>query len=316
MYILDYTSEVEVINCTNCQVFIGPVDGPAIFSACENCRVACAAQQFQAKGCNICEFSLYCATGPTLSGCSAIKISCWPGAYPGLTQHFAAANLDPFKNQWSKVYDASAGANGESQNYNISMEPAAPWEVPIEGATGPPENPVPGPDGAMPQQQAPHPEAVDALTSGMQATNLAADEEFFTSAAPVENGTRDQSAADAAAGFGVEPPTTIDGRDRLQQRLATQAREEAEKKAAIQQAAGRYLEEFYEARTKARDERIRAGRVELARRGSGETGPEGTNQWERAISMIDFNMSRPSGTDLSRFKSVLMACKERGTTAS
>jgi hypothetical protein len=37
----------------------------------------------------------------------------------------------------------------------------------------------------------------------------------------------------------------------------------------------------------------------------GETGPEGSNVWERTISMIDFNMSRPSGADLSRFKSVL-----------
>ena len=38
---------------------------------------------------------LYCATQPALTGCTRIRISCWAGAYPGLTAHFAAASLDP-----------------------------------------------------------------------------------------------------------------------------------------------------------------------------------------------------------------------------
>lgn len=46
---------------------------------------------------------LYCATQPSLSCCSGITIACWAGAYPGLSAHFAAANLDPKQNHWSNV---------------------------------------------------------------------------------------------------------------------------------------------------------------------------------------------------------------------
>ncbi len=46
---------------------------------------------------------LYCATQPSLSGCTGITITCWAGAYPGLNQHFLAANLDPKANHWNKA---------------------------------------------------------------------------------------------------------------------------------------------------------------------------------------------------------------------
>ena len=32
-----------------------------------------------------------------------LRFTCWMGAYPGLTEHFAKANLDPKANQWDKV---------------------------------------------------------------------------------------------------------------------------------------------------------------------------------------------------------------------
>lgn len=79
------------------------MDGPAIFDGCTNCQVAVACQQFQAKSCAQIEFGLYCATQPSLSGCTGITIGCWAGAYPGLSAHFAAANLDPKANNWNKV---------------------------------------------------------------------------------------------------------------------------------------------------------------------------------------------------------------------
>lgn len=130
VYLLDYASEVEVFHCVNCQIFIGPVDGPALFQDCSNCHVAVASQQFQAKGCNNCSFGLYCATGPTLSQCTGIRISCWSGSYYGLDRHFACAHLDPSKNQFDKVYDAS---QVEGENYKVSMEPGEPWVVDVPG---------------------------------------------------------------------------------------------------------------------------------------------------------------------------------------
>ena len=227
VFLLDYASEVDVTNCVNCQIFIGPVDGPAILDSCHNCNVAVACQQFQAKGCSECAFNLFTTIGPTLSGCSNIKVSCWTGAYAGLNAHFA------------------------------TLDPA----------------------------------------------------DF-----PTENGSGCPTAADAAAGYEFEAPTTEVARDKLHQRLVAQAKEEADKRTAAQAAAARYLEEFYEKRNSSRDKRIAAGRDQLAKRGSSEIGPEGDSLWEKAISMIDFNAARPGGTDLSRFKSVLFACKERART--
>lgn len=316
---MDYTSEVDVTNCINCQIFIGPVDGPAIFDSCQNCNVAVACQQFQAKGCTDCAFGLYCATVPTISGCSSIKVSRWSGAYAGLNTHFAAANLDPTKNQWNKIYDASA-ANDQPPNFVLNEDAAEPWEVTVEGADGPAENPVPGPFVAAASAV----DEVDELSNGLQNASLDPVNVFSS-----ENGNNNEysgeqqetaaaaapSAADAAAAYDYAPPSTAVARDQVQERLAVQSREEADKRAAAQAAAARYLEEFYEKRNASRDARIAQGRDELARRGSTEAGPEGESVWEQAISMVDFNAARPGGTDLSRFKSVLFACKERATTA-
>jgi Tubulin binding cofactor C/Clathrin light chain len=320
---LDYTSEVDVTNCVNCQIFVGPVDGPAIFDACQNCNVAVACQQFQAKGCTDCSFGLYCATVPTISGCSSIKVSCWSGAYAGLNAHFAAANLDPTKNQWNKIYDASA-VNDQPPNFVLNEDAAEPWEVTVDGADGPAENPVPGPVGAAPSQNINTTNTtagVDDVSNGLQNVSLDPADAVFISENGNDNNndnatvpTDNPSAADAAASYDYEPPSTAVARDQLSDRLSAQAREESDKRAAAQAAAARYLEEFYQKRNSARDARIAHGRDELARRGSTEAGPEGESVWEQAISMVDFNAARPGGTDLSRFKSVLFACKERGVS--
>jgi hypothetical protein len=79
------------------------VDGPAIFNHVENCHVAVACQQLQVKNSTDTEFGLYCATKPTIVGSKDIRFTCWMGAYPGLTEHFVRANLDPKANQWDKV---------------------------------------------------------------------------------------------------------------------------------------------------------------------------------------------------------------------
>lgn len=133
VYLLDHSSEVEVFGCVNCTIFIGPVDGPAIFEDCSNCQVAAASQQFQAKGCHDCSFGLYSATGPTLSQCTGIRISPWCGSYSQLDNHFISANLDPQKNQFSHVYDASQ--NDEClPNFSLFVEPGEPWIVDEESS--------------------------------------------------------------------------------------------------------------------------------------------------------------------------------------
>ena len=45
-------------------------------------------------------------------------------------------------------------------------------------------------------------------------------------------------------------------------------------------------------------------------------GVEGNTEWERAVNLVDFGFSRPSGTDLSRFKNVLFTAKSKNVPLS
>jgi len=161
VHILDHSSHADVVDCVNCQLFLGPVDGAALFTRARGCLVAVAAQQFQARDCVDAEFGLYCATAPAVAGCAGLRFSCWMGAYPGLTSHFAAASLDPLRNAWDRVLDVDAAFGDSSAGPAspvVSPRPAPPpsftlceaahhWEVPLPGRP-PPDNPVPAADGS------------------------------------------------------------------------------------------------------------------------------------------------------------------------
>eukprot|EP00890_Picochlorum_soloecismus_P000365 jgi/Picsp_1/1329/NSC_04809-R1_protein xrp2 len=284
VFLLDYTSEVEVSDCENCQIFIGPVDGPALFQGCRNCHVSSASQQFQAKECACCDFGLYCATGPTLTSCQQITIGCWSGAYAGLGTHFSKANLDPSKNDFGKVYDASQ-VEGQEMNYKLVMEPQPAWVVDVEGLSAElAENPVLGPDGLP---QIPRNPENGTKTVEDHRNNDTKSKDSSPNGVP--------SAAGAPLG--------------LPDRIAHQAAFEAEEKRKTREAAANYLKDFYSRRNASKDERIKLGReASLERQSSTTTGPEGNGKWQRTVSMIDFTLSRPTGTDLSRFKSILMGC--------
>ncbi|EFN52558.1 hypothetical protein CHLNCDRAFT_138540 [Chlorella variabilis] len=337
VFLLDHSSEVEVTNCTNCQIFVGPVDGPAIFQGCTNCQVAVACNHFKADACSNCEFGLYSSTQPAIAACTGIRIACWAGAYPQLTRHFGDASLDPAANQWSKVYDGSA-EEGAAPNFELVIEPTPYWEVPLDNF-GPPENPVPGPDGSMYQPAA----AAPAPVLAADGAGLEAGGALGEAAAPGENGAFEGATPPAGAAipddfFGagdghvpseqaetvasglLEPaaaggdhPAVAAAKQRLQQRMKDQAAKEAEQKQGIQATAAKYLEQFYKKRDSSKEERIRLGREALEGKGNGELGPNGATEPERILSMIDFNLTRPHGADLSRFKSVLFTCKAKGT---
>ena len=63
-------------------------------------------------------------------------------------------------------------------------------------------------------------------------------------------------------------------------------------------------------RNTTKGQRSKENRQSLDRLATGK-GPEGDTEWEKAISLINFGFSRPSGSDLSRFKNVLFAAKSR-----
>lgn len=40
-------------------------------------------------------------------------------------------------------------------------------------------------------------------------------------------------------------------------------------------------------------------------------GLEGKTEWDKAVNLVNFNFTRPNGTDLSRFKNVLFTAKSK-----
>lgn len=324
VYLLDYTSEVEVTDCRDCKIFIGPVDGPAIFNNCQGSQVTVACQQFQAKNCQNIEFGLYCCTQPSITGCSAIRFGCWMGAYPMLTAHFAAANLDPQANNWDKVYDISAedGANPSFEFVQSSQY----WEVPISGQ-GQPENPVPAADGRSFQAggQAESNGNHDPLKGGNSAIfgGGSGGGSFGGSAGrlgentggfggsfgdvPMENGSTSTPAMGGSSD--AENPKAAAVREQLRKRLGEQEEKERATKTELVQKAASYLEQFYEKRSSSRAQREKDNRE--AESMLTVAGPKGDTEWERTLDYVNFGFTRPNGSDLSRMKGLLFSAKTK-----
>jgi hypothetical protein len=287
------------------------VAGIAAFSEVTGGKACVAAQQFQAKRCRDVEFGLYCAEKPQISGSSGLSFKTWTGAYPKLNQHFTAANLDPSANQWNQVTDTDA-SEGATDTFQLS-DASDYWEVPIEGH-GSPENPVPGPGGAV-YSYAPSPMADDspAENGGLSAPFDEAD--FSDPSASAPNGIAPapyNNASGVSAQFAPpeeEPEAVAAMKEHLRTRMREQEEHEVTSKKQGEDDARKFLDEFYEKRTSTKNASIKEHRE--AHKLLGDQKPEGKNEWERAISLIDFNFSRPSGSDLGRYRNVLFNAKGR-----
>jgi protein XRP2 len=318
VYILDHSTYLSVSQCTDCQIFVGPVGGIALFTDVVGGKACVAAQEFQAKRCTNVEFGLYSAQKPQISGSNGLSFKTWTGAYPKLGQHFRAANLDPASNQWNQVEDTDGLEAGEA-TFQL-LDASDYWEVPIEGH-GAPENPVPGPGGAV------YTYANDGASPLAGAGLPPAANGGFDSSPFDEADFSEPAGANGVGGGGYAPPPNASGvsaafappaeepeavtamKEHLRTRMREQEEAEVAAKKKGEEESRAFLEEFYQKRTATKNASIEEHRE--AHKLLGSQKPEGNNEWERAISLIDFNFSRPSGVDLSRYRNVLFNAKSR-----
>ncbi|EFJ52420.1 hypothetical protein VOLCADRAFT_116082 [Volvox carteri f. nagariensis] len=169
VYLLDHTSQVQIDDCINCKIFIGPIDGSVFLRDCRDCTLCVAARQLRTRDCKDLDIALYCATQPSIETSTGIVFSCWRGAYPGLTRHFGCARLDPAKNTWRQVYDFNRTEDLGAPHFQLDESVRPWWTVPPTGegsgaggagagaGGGPweglgaaePDCPVPRPDGSL-----------------------------------------------------------------------------------------------------------------------------------------------------------------------
>jgi len=328
----DHTAQIQVDDCVNCNIFIGPCKGSVFFRDCTDCTVHVASRQIRTRDVKNMRFAVYCPTQPSIEASTNCFFSCWRGAYPGLTAHFAAAELDPSVNTWDKIFDFHAGEDLGAPHWLLEEPAPLGWvEVEVEGA-GACNNPVARGDGAVygaepepapPAQAAPEAEA-DMFGGGDFETAPAvgdgdAPEALFSEVpqAPAFSAGQGDEAFDLDGGEAHpvaapvdEGPTALALKMvEIRVRLEEAAAAEAEARAGIAAAGREHLQAF----ARQRAERIAAARSNN-RKMQAEMEvrtEEGMSPWERALLYIDVSAKQCHTKDVSRLQAVLFKAKAK-----
>ncbi|KAF5827653.1 tubulin binding cofactor C-domain-containing protein, partial [Dunaliella salina] len=140
VYVCDHSSQVQIDDCVNCKIFIGPCDGSVFIRDTMNCSLCVYCRQLRTRDCRNLDISLFCATQPSLETSTGIQIAPWNGSYPGIEEHMRLAHLDTAKNMWDQVYDFSAGVelDGDVQHWRLNHDPQPQWTTPLSAPAAAP----------------------------------------------------------------------------------------------------------------------------------------------------------------------------------
>ncbi|XP_065829487.1 protein XRP2-like [Oscarella lobularis] len=107
IYLFDHIASLTIDDCVNCRIVIGPVKGSVFFRDCKDitCLVAC--QQFRTRDCKKMRVFLHCSTKPIIESSTGMQFGCYQANYPKLEDHFSAAGISLFENNWSNIHDYS-----------------------------------------------------------------------------------------------------------------------------------------------------------------------------------------------------------------
>jgi len=133
--LLDHSDQVTVDVLKECQVFIGPSCESVFIRDCEDCVFTVACKQLRTRDCKRCIIFLYSKTEPVIETSSDLTFAPFNGSYPGLSEHFKAANLDPAVNLWQKIFDFNKDDQQSEEEPHYSLLPKENWEewaVPID----------------------------------------------------------------------------------------------------------------------------------------------------------------------------------------
>ena len=114
--ILDVTSQVNISECVNCRIIVGPCVGPVFIVESKNCTISVAAKELRLREVTDCTVRTYTpAKAVIVESCKDLSFGAWEVAYPGLSAQFASAGFDPKAKFWNKIF--SAGQKGAPKNY-------------------------------------------------------------------------------------------------------------------------------------------------------------------------------------------------------
>ena len=109
IYVLDPCEQVQISECINCRIVIGPCVGSAVIFDCVDCTIAVAAKQTRLRDCTGCELRTFAPTSEcvVIETSSNLRFGAWDICYPGLASQFRFSKWLKIDrtNYWDQVRD-------------------------------------------------------------------------------------------------------------------------------------------------------------------------------------------------------------------
>ena len=86
------------------------------------CNFIVSCQQFRMRGCSKVNVLLHCTSQPIIESSTRIKFGCFQFYYEALPSQLKSANLSPFLNYWSNIYDFSPNSDTSNPNHGYLTE--------------------------------------------------------------------------------------------------------------------------------------------------------------------------------------------------
>jgi len=134
IFLLDHINTVFVDDCSNCRIFIGPVECSIMVRTSQDCDMVIACRQFRSRDCKDCRFALHCTTEPVIETSTNMQFACFDFNYFSLRQQLEKADLKLWNNKWWQIHDFNK--NSDSSNWGVFPQQEASKLLRLEACDG------------------------------------------------------------------------------------------------------------------------------------------------------------------------------------
>jgi len=113
--IMDFSAQVMVHQCSNCNFFFAPCKGSILIRKSENLNLISASGQLRCTEVTNCKASVYVNSQPALENVKQFSLSCFFFMYTLLPDMFNQAELIVWDNSWSEYINFTPGKNQDEE---------------------------------------------------------------------------------------------------------------------------------------------------------------------------------------------------------
>ncbi len=120
IYVLDPCDQVQIADCVDCRIVVGPCVGSVFLLDCKRCTFSIAAVQLRLRDVYDSTLSVFAPTDEcvVLEASDRLQIGAWDVAYPGLAAQFGTAKWAPGAHNFcDRIYDFSPPEAGQQPHW-------------------------------------------------------------------------------------------------------------------------------------------------------------------------------------------------------